>query len=189
MSASSRKPGSLGRSGRLALYIIGIGVWLTGGLWLVFHYFLLRKGEFGPTPNPLEPWWLKLHGAFAFATIWIFGLLWGVHITKGWPHKRGRWSGSVLTGVFAFLIVSGYLLYYVGDDGIRPVLSVLHWGMGLAGPIFFGVHRLRRRGHRSRHTVLSARPASLAQAAGAESLVDRDVPVVEPYAGDYNEAP
>ena len=150
MSTPVRKSGSLGPSRRWGLYIVGAGVWLSGGLWLLYHYFFECQGEFGPTANPLEPWWLKLHGAFAFAAVWVFGLLWGVHITKGWPHKRRRWSGGALTGVFALLIVSGYLLYYLGDDKVRPIVSILHWGIGLACPIFFFVHRVRVRRRRMR---------------------------------------
>lgn len=145
MTTRVRKKRTLSRRRRWALYIIGSGVWLTGGLWLLFHYFLVKQGEFGPTTNPLEPWWLKLHGAFAFAAVWLFGLLWGIHIAKLWSGKRRRWSGGTLTAIFAFLILSGYLLYYVGDDRIRPLISAVHWGIGLACPIFFVWHRLKRR--------------------------------------------
>jgi len=141
MSTLKRQSVRLGRPTRLALYVAGIGVWLTGGLWLVFHYFLVSQGEFGPQTNLLEPWWLKLHGAFAFATIWMFGLLWSVHVTRAWPSSRRRWSGGLMAGVAAWLILSGYLLYYVGDDKARSVVSVLHWGVGLAAPVFFFCHR------------------------------------------------
>lgn len=149
MTARIRKAGGVGGFHRWALYVVGTGVWLTGGLWLLFHYFLVKQGEFGSTANPLEPWWLKLHGAFAFAAIWMFGWLWGIHIAKLWPQKRRRWSGGALTSVFALLIVSGYLLYYVGDDRIRPVISALHWIIGLACPIFFVWHRFKWRARRS----------------------------------------
>jgi len=143
-----KKTGSLGRPRRWALYIVGAGVWLSGGLWLLFHYFLVKQGEFGPSTNPLEPWWLKIHGAFAFAAVWMFGLLWGIHITKAWPNRRRRWSGGMLTGVFALLIVSGYLLYYVGDEKGRAVVSLLHWTVGLSCPLFFLWHRLRLQNRR-----------------------------------------
>lgn len=152
MKVSVREGGSFRRSSRSALYIIGIGVWLSGGLWLLTHYFLVEQGEFGPQNSPFEPWWLRLHGAFGFAAIWIFGLLWGQHVTKRWPSFERRWTGAVMASVFAFLIVSGYLLYYVGNETVRPVVSVLHWGIGLASPIFFLLHRLslgRRRGRRA----------------------------------------
>ena len=100
----------LGRPTRLVLYVVSIGVWLTGGLWLVFRYFLGTQGEFGPQTNPLEPWWLGLHGAFAFATVWIFGLLWSMHVTKAWPFSRRRWSGGLMAGTIGWLTLSGYLL-------------------------------------------------------------------------------
>jgi hypothetical protein len=149
MTTRARKKRTLSRRRRWTLYIVGIGVWLSGGLWLLFHYFLVKQGEFGPVASPLEPWWLKLHGAFAFAAVWMFGLLWGAHIAKLWPSKRRRWSGGMLTAVFVLLILSGYLLYYVGDDRIRPLISALHWGIGLACPIFFAWHRLKRRSIRT----------------------------------------
>lgn len=34
--------------------------------------------------------------------------------------KRRRWSGGILTGAFLVLIITGYLLYYIGDDSVRP---------------------------------------------------------------------
>lgn len=129
--------------------MVGTGVWLTGGLWLLFHYFLVKQGEFGPTANPLEPGGLSCTAPLRLPQSGIFGLLWGIHIAKLWPHKCRRWSGGILTGVFALLMVSGYLLYYVGDDRIRPLISAAHWVMGLACPIFFVWHRLRRRAIRS----------------------------------------
>lgn len=143
MSIVIHKSGRLGRRRRWALYVIGAGVWISGGVWLLFHYFLAKQGEFGPIENPLTSWWLRLHGAFAFAAIWIFGLLWGTHITVTWPRRSRRWSGGVLAGVFILLIVSGYSLYYVGDDTARPVISIIHWGVGLVCPILLLFHRFR----------------------------------------------
>jgi hypothetical protein len=130
---------------RRALYVIGVGVWLSGGLWLLFHYFLTKQGEFGPQSNPLEPWWLKIHGAFAFAATWLFGLLWGTHITVGWRSGRRRASGGVLTGLIFWLVLSGYLLYYAGDDRARSLISIGHWGLGLACPLLYWIHRMRKR--------------------------------------------
>jgi hypothetical protein len=144
MSARIIKAGSLGILRRSLVYIIIAGTWITGGVWLIYHYFLVRQGEFGPETNPLEPWSLRLHGAFAFAAIWIFGLLWPVHIAKLWPHARRRWSGGTVTALFLALIISGYLLYYVGDERIRPSVSEVHWITGVASPIAL-LHRIRRR--------------------------------------------
>jgi hypothetical protein len=135
----------LSRSLRIAIYTIGAGVWFTGVLWLLFHYFVGHRGPFGPTVSPLEPWWLTLHGAFAFAAVWIFGVLWGVHIPAGWSGRKRHLSGGLLVALLAWLIISGYLLYYVSDEQLRAATSLAHWLIGLVVPIGFLAHRLKRR--------------------------------------------
>ena len=130
---------------RVGLCVLGIGLWLSGGLWLLFHYFLERPGQFGLSAHPLEPWWLRLHAAFAFAGIWMFGLLWGVHIAPGWSAGRRRRSGAWLVGILAWLTLSGYLLYYLGNEQARTATSLLHWSAALACPILFAAHRQAKR--------------------------------------------
>lgn len=110
---------------------------------MVFHHFLMKPGDFGLQPNPLEPWWMTLHGAFAFAAIWVLGLLWGIHVTVAWPLSRRRWSGGILAAVTVWLTVSGFLLYYLGDESTRSIVSFLHWGFGLACPVLYLLHRPR----------------------------------------------
>ena len=130
---------------RMIVYGIGGGVWLTGALWVVFHYFLMRPGQFGPAPHPLEWWWLASHGGFAFASLWLFGLLWGVHIPIGWRASRRRWSGGAMFALALFFIVSGYALYYVaGSDESMSIIAVLHWSIGLISPALFFLHHFAR---------------------------------------------
>lgn len=129
---------------RMALYLVGIGLWMTGGMWLIAHYFLIRQGQFGPEHNGLEFSSLAAHGAFAFAALFLFGLMWGVHIIAGWKSLRKRWSGSLLFGVIAWLIVSGYLLYYLRNDEMLSTVALLHWAVGLACPVPFIVHCFAR---------------------------------------------
>ena len=129
---------------RIGVYVVAGGVWATGVLWLVWRYFLRTQGPFGPEAGPLEPWWLRAHALFAFAAIWSAGLLWGVHVVNGWRSGRRRWSGGVLFGGAVLLIATGYLLYYLGDDRLRAVDSIVHWVIGLAAIAAFAWHRLRR---------------------------------------------
>jgi hypothetical protein len=126
---------------RAALYVVAAGIWSTGALWLTLHYFFQRHAQFGTQANPAEPWALKLHGAFGFAALWVFGLLWGVHIVNGWTSGRRRWSGALLFGLIAVLGLTGYLLYYAGGDDLREAVSTLHWVVGLAAPALFVWHR------------------------------------------------
>ena len=141
--AAPRAP-ALSRSRQLTVYSISLGVWLTGAVWLLAHYFMEQEGAYGPSPHPLEFWSIAAHGAFSLATLWMLGLLWAIHIPAGWRSLRRRWSGSLMFGTAGLLILTGYLLYYFGDADLRPAVAVLHWAVGLACPVLFVVHRFAR---------------------------------------------
>lgn len=129
-----------------------IGLWASGLLWLLFHYLLRKQGAFGSEPHPLEPLWLKVHGAFAFAGLFMFGLIWGAHVVNGWSTGRRRWSGGAVIGLVLVLTLTGYLLYYAGDDGIRGAVSLTHWLVGLGGLAVFLLHRFARDGESRRQS-------------------------------------
>ena len=135
----------LSRRVRGLIFLIGVGVWLTGALWLLLHHFFMQPGEFGMAPNPAEPWSLRAHAAFAFGSIWLLGLLSAAHIQRGWSSQRKRYSGVALISIFAALILSGYLLYYVGEERARAFLSATHWIIGIIAPLAYVLHRLGRR--------------------------------------------
>lgn len=137
-------PIRLPRPRRLGVYAVALGIWGSGVAWLILRYWLRKPGEFGPETNPWEPWALRVHGAFGFATLWSLGLLWGVHVVNGWGAKRRRWSGAGLLGLLLVLTLTGYLLYYASGDELRAVLSPLHWVIGLGAPALFLFHRFAR---------------------------------------------
>jgi hypothetical protein len=136
----------LSRPRQRVLYAVIGAVWATGILWLVFHYYLSRQGPFGVEPHPLEVWWLRLHGAAAFVTLWFGGLLWVVHLRPGLKQASWRKSGILLLVVFGALVASGYLLYYGGGDAVRDWVALLHWLIGtlLVVPLLIHVLRARR---------------------------------------------
>ncbi|MBV9570144.1 MAG: hypothetical protein JO056_02775 [Alphaproteobacteria bacterium] len=136
---------NLSRRRRFEVYGVGLGIWASGGAWLCLHYFFQQSGPFGPTPHPLEHWSLVLHGLFAFVSVWLAGLLWGVHIVGGWQTGRNRLSGSIMLLVLMWLIASGFLLYYLADDATISTVALLHWAVGLLLPIPFVVHRFSGR--------------------------------------------
>jgi hypothetical protein len=134
----------LSKATRRWINFTGIGIWCSGVGWLAFHYLITSNG-FGP--NPAEPIWLKIHGAFGFLSIWTFGVLWGMHIVKAWHRHWHRRSGGTLFVALSLLIVSGYLLYYVADEGARQAISLFHWILGLALPLVYLLHRLAKKLH------------------------------------------
>ena len=141
------RPPLLSPGRRMTVYAMGGGVWFTGAVWLVLNNFLMREGPFGAEPHPLEFWSLAAHGAFGFAALFVCGLVWGVHVVAGWNSRRRRWTGSLTFGLFAWLILSGYLLYYLGDDRLIALTRLGHWLLGLAAPLLFLVHRQIGRAH------------------------------------------
>lgn len=138
------------RSARLAqwqvwlLTVSGTALWLSGAAWLLLHYYGQVEGEFGPETNPLEPWMLRLHGLALIPALLGFGGLFVVHFPKGWKGRRQRNIGLGLTALIGLLILSGYLLYYLGSDGLREWTSLLHWIIGLAVPTIFIWHYVSR---------------------------------------------
>ena len=113
---------------------------VSGILWLVLHYFLTASGKYGPQIHPLEPWMLRLHGAAAMAGLVIYGSLLPVHVRRAWSIRRNVVLGIGLTSVMLLLTVTGYLLYYAGDEDARPVISAGHWILGLGVPALLVWH-------------------------------------------------
>lgn len=131
------------RHERLVWAILSL-TWASGALWLLFRYGLQQPGEFGPLPHPLQGWWLRLHGAAAFAALWLLGLLWGLHIPRGWTQGRRRRSGGSVAAAAGVLVLSGWTLYY-GSEDLRALAAPLHWGLGLAALPLALLHMRRRR--------------------------------------------
>jgi len=117
-----------------------LGVLATGALWLLAHYLLRGDCEFGECRSPLEPWILRLHGAAAFVALVQFGTLLPVHVARAWRAGRNRAAGAVVLAGAGSLIASGYGLYYVASETLRPPLSLLHWILGLVLVPLFAAH-------------------------------------------------
>ena len=134
---------------RRALYGALALLWSSGALWLAFHYFLQSDGRFGPEPNVLEPWWLRLHGLAVMLTLLGIGSVLPQHVRRAWELKRNRGLGATLGGVSAWLALTGYALYYFSSDANQAWLPLLHWAPGLALPIALAAHVRRGRVRRA----------------------------------------
>ena len=130
---------------RWSVYAVAAALWASGAAWVVAHFLLTKQGEYGPQKSPLEGWSLVVHGGAAMAALWTLGLLWAAHVQPGWSRRRGRWTGGVLLGAALVLSVTGYGLYYLGDEGLRDLTSWAHWLLGLAAPAAFLLHRFTKK--------------------------------------------
>lgn len=130
----------LGRWHQAAVYGATAALAVSGIIWLVLHYFLAVPGEFGSPIHPLEPWMLRLHGAAAMAGLIVYGSLLPVHIRRAWSIRRNIVLGIGLVAFMLLLTVTGYLLYYAGDENARPLISATHWLVGLAVPALLVWH-------------------------------------------------
>ena len=133
------------RQRKLFVQITSLLLWASGIVWLALHYFFRAVGPFGPEANPAEPLILSVHGACAFVALVAFGYVWARHILPAWSRGERRASGGVMVAAAIVLIVTGYLLYYLGDENLRAASSILHWAIGVSALIIFLCHRRWRR--------------------------------------------
>jgi hypothetical protein len=124
------------------LYTVFGVLFVSGVVWAVFHYCIAAAGEFGETRSPFELLALQVHGAAAMGALIVIGSLIPIHMRTGWFARLNFASGCTLIGVNTLLIVSGYLLYYCGNDVLRSYVSVVHLAVGiiLAAALFWHVY-------------------------------------------------
>ncbi len=142
--SEERGPLRLPRTRRYTLYVISIGVFATGALWLIYHYFMGKEGPFGIQKHPLEVVWLQTHGIISAWALWMFGVLWPIHVLRGWNMRWRRWSGGAVTAAIFLLGVTGLGLYYIESREIREMNSIVHWVIGLIVLVLFFIHWLSK---------------------------------------------
>lgn len=130
---------------RLTLYVFGMLLVLTGTAWLSVHYSVGAGA--GELPHPLEVWMLRLHGLAAFGAVFTLGALAAAHIPQGWRlSQRRRWaaqrsSGLQLCVLGVLLVLTGYALFYIAPESVRPALGWAHTAVGLAMAALIARHR------------------------------------------------
>lgn len=148
----------LSRYHEWAVYTTVALVFFSGAAWAWLHHFGHRIGEFGQTGHPLELWMQKLHGAAAMLALVLLGTLLPSHIQRAWRARRNLRTGISLFVIFAFLIGTGYALYYSGNECFRAWMSWSHLWVGLALPLIVALHVWRGKWLRS--ASLAAPPKS-----------------------------
>jgi heme A synthase len=140
---------------RRVIYTICTLLWLSGCAWLVAHFAFPLTTNFGPAPNPLEPWLLRLHGWVAVGVVFLFGWITSEHIRERWRKPQNRASGLSLAGFVSILTLSGYALYYT-TDRLHDTSAVAHEVLGTLAIVFALAHwRARERSAENRRGLRS----------------------------------
>lgn len=138
----------LSRSLEWSVYTVLALAFLSGAIWASLTWRRQSNGGFGLTAYPSEIWTQRLHGAVAMLVLVLVGRLIASHVPAAWRARRNRRTGGALAATIGFLIVSGYLLYYAGDERLRVWVTRGHLWVGLAFPLIIALHVYR--GKRSR---------------------------------------
>ena len=156
-----------GRRARHALIWGCVALLATGLAWLLGHDVWLQQTPFGPQPHPLVAWLLRAHGAIAWCTTLVGGVVWQVHVRPAWRavrrrrrhhrprvgsaravrHGRARTvSGVAMVSALAVLLASAIGLQYAPEEA-HAWLSVTHWVLGVALAIALLWHWIARLRH------------------------------------------
>ncbi|MBD8524163.1 hypothetical protein [Pseudomarimonas arenosa] len=142
-----RMPGWL----RRLLYAVLAGSWLTGTTFFILSRFVEVEGEFGPMKHPWQSPVLAAHGACAFLMLLALGALWTNHVPSAWRSGSSRRLGILLLVITACMVISGWVLYYLAGETLRPWIGNLHFALGAALPLIVASHVvLGRRARRAR---------------------------------------
>jgi hypothetical protein len=149
----------LGILQRRTLYGVGALLLASGLAWAVLHYFPAQIGIDERSAAAGGALLMKVHGAAAMLALILLGTLLAHHVGAGWRSGQNRVSGSGIAAINGLLVVTGYLLYYAGDEGLRQGVSWLHLAAGAILPAVLWRHahrvmRLRIRRRRGWHSAM-----------------------------------
>ncbi|MBB6252057.1 hypothetical protein [Nitrospirillum iridis] len=116
----------LSRGHRHWLYRAMLAVALTGLVWMVLHYGHGLIGVDGHAARSAEAWCMKLHGAAVMAALVAFGSVLPHHVRLAWRAGRHRRSGAGLISAVLAMVLTGYGLYYLGDEDWHDYASWSH---------------------------------------------------------------
>jgi hypothetical protein len=136
---------------RWTLYAVFAVLFVTGLAWFVLEDVLAGFGyDDGLAAHPIAPLLLSIHGAAAMLALLVLGSLVPQHIKWAWSGRMNRLTGAVLVGTQALFVLSGYALYYAGNENLRAYASDLHLVFGLGFPLILAGHIVEGRRRRVR---------------------------------------
>ena len=122
--------------------------WISGITFFILLRMVRVEGEFGPEQHPFQYPVLQIHGAAAFLMIISYGYLLASHVRVSWKTKKNRIFGISLVACHGWMIISGYVLYYLSGEGLayKNLVSYAHFSIGFMYPFLLFCHM--RKGQR-----------------------------------------
>jgi hypothetical protein len=136
---------------RWLLYSASAVLLLTGVCWALLHYG-------GVHPYLSEAGLMKWHGAAAMALLVAIGSVLPAHVPTGWVAMRSRTSGTTMLAGCGLLAVTGYVLYYAGNETVREAASYVHLALGLVLPLVLGTHLQAKSTRQPATLVVASQP-------------------------------
>lgn len=121
------------RGHRLLLYAISLTLFLSGIGWT----WIQHLDEAGNAGNPLlrmKTTLIAVHGLGAMAFVLLLGTLLVSHVRRAWHARKNRKNGAFVLAAVSLLTLSGYALYYTGNEDARNAVSSFHLWLGAAAP-------------------------------------------------------
>jgi hypothetical protein len=140
---------ALSRLHRKTLYAVFAVLFLSGVAWYFLHNGLAWGLDNDGPRNPFEAFLLKLHGAAAMAALLVLGSLVPQHLKWAWQNRENRRTGALMLSAQALLVLTGYALYYSGDEDVRVFASDLHLIIGVGFPLVLVWHIIEGRRRRT----------------------------------------
>ena len=141
-SAYSALPLALKRS----LHCVALAALLTGIAWAALH-FATQGWIDEEISRRTQVVLLEVHGAAAMLALIALGVLLSTHILPALKNPENRKVGITLLASTATLALTGWGLYYLGDENLRAWTSNIHIAVGMAAAAAFIWHiRYRERG-------------------------------------------
>ena len=137
----SALPGALKR----LIHFVALAALLTGIAWMALH-FASQGWIDEELSRRAQVYLLKIHGAAAMLALVALGMLLSTHILPALKNPPNRGAGIALLMGIASLTLTGWGLYYLGDEKLRGWTSDIHIAVGLAAVAVFTYHiRYRKR--------------------------------------------
>jgi magnesium-transporting ATPase (P-type) len=129
----------LSRGHKFMIYAVSLALFLSGVFWAWIQH-LDEAGKAGEGLRQAKTWLIEIHGFSAMVFVLLFGTLLASHVRRAWHARKNRNNGVFFLTSVGLLTLSGYALYYVGNENWRNTVSDFHLWLGIAAPTFLFWH-------------------------------------------------